>query len=67
MTDPAKCRFIALGMIRLGGAAIAMAGIALTARRWIEPADIIGAALIVTGAAMVIVVPTFLARRWRDG
>lgn len=67
MTDEttAKQRFIILGALRFGGVALAFTGISIIMRRWIEPADIIGTALMVVGAFDVIVLPVLLVRRWR--
>ncbi len=61
----AKRRFIILAGLRFGGVALAFAGISIAMKRWIEPADVIGTLLIITGAFAVIVLPVLLARRWR--
>ncbi|CAN5241652.1 hypothetical protein BH09PSE3_BH09PSE3_13420 [soil metagenome] len=63
--DPARARFFLLGLIRLGGVAIAFLGIAIMAKRWVEPAEIVGGAFMVIGAIEVMVVPMILARAWR--
>lgn len=61
----ARRRFITLAALRFGGVALAFIGISIIMKRWIEPADIIGTALMVVGAFDVIVLPVLLARRWR--
>lgn len=62
----AKGRFIALAVIRFSGVALAFLGIAVVMKRLIEPADIVGTALIAIGAFEVIVLPVLLIRRWRS-
>jgi hypothetical protein len=63
--DPARARFFALGLIRLGGVAIAFLGVAIIVKRLVEPAEIIGGALLFIAAIDVLVVPVVLAKRWR--
>lgn len=63
--DPARARFFALGLIRLGGVALAFLGVSIIAKRWIEPAEIIGGVLMFIAAVDVLVVPVLLAKRWR--
>ncbi|WP_293881573.1 hypothetical protein [Sphingomonas sp.] len=63
--DPARPRFVILALIRLGGVLIAFLGIVVIARRWVEPAEIVGGAMILVGAIDVMVVPAILARQWR--
>lgn len=64
--DPARTRFFILGLVRLGGVVLAFLGISIMAKRWIEPADFIGGALIVVGAIEVLVIPRLLAKSWRS-
>jgi uncharacterized membrane protein YdcZ (DUF606 family) len=64
--EQAKRRFFLLAGIRLSGVVIAFFGIAVVMKRLIEPADIIGTALIVIGAFEVMVLPTLLLRSWRS-
>lgn len=64
--DIAKKRFFTLGLIRLFGVACAFLGVSIIAKRWIEPAEIIGGLLILNGAVDVIVIPPILARKWRS-
>ena len=63
--DPAKTRFLILNLIRLSGVVLVFTGAALIAKRWVEPAEIIGGVLIALGAFEVLIVPLILARRWR--
>ncbi len=63
--DPARARFFALGLIRLSGVALAFLGVSIIAKRWIEPAEIIGGVLMFIAAVDVLVVPVLLAKRWR--
>ena len=63
--DQAKKRFFLLAAIRLSGVLIAFLGIAVIMRRLVEPADIVGTALIAVGAFEVIILPVLLLRRWR--
>ena len=63
--DPARARFFALGLIRLGGVVLAFIGISIIAKRWVEPAEIIGGVLLFIAAIDVLVVPLILAKRWR--
>lgn len=63
--DPARARFFTLGLIRLGGVALAFLGVSIIAKRWIEPAEIIGGILMFVAAVDVLVVPVLLSKRWR--
>lgn len=63
--EQAKQRFFLLAGIRLSGVVIAFFGIAVVMKRLIEPADVIGTALIAIGAFEVIVLPVLLMRSWR--
>lgn len=63
--DPARARFFALGLIRLAGVALAFLGISILAKRWIEPAEVVGGLLLVMGAVNVLVLPLILVKRWR--
>ena len=63
--DPARARFFTLGLIRLGGVALAFLGVSIIAKRWIEPAEIIGGLLLLIAAVDVLVIPVLLAKRWR--
>lgn len=64
MTGPAKSRFFVLAAIRLGGVAMTMVGVSILMKRWLEPSDIIGTALMVLGVVETIVVPIILVRAW---
>jgi hypothetical protein len=63
--DPAKTRFLLLGLVRLSGVIFAFLGIAIIMKRLVEPAEIIGGVLIAMGALDVLVLPALLVRRWR--
>jgi hypothetical protein len=63
--DLARRRFMLLSLLRLAGVAVAFLGVAIVGKRLIEPADIIGGALIVTGALTVLILPRHVARAWR--
>ena len=63
--DPARARFFVLGFIRLGGVALAFLGISILAKRWIEPAEVVGGLFLVMGAVNVLVLPLILVKRWR--
>ena len=63
--EQAKQRFFLLAGIRLSGVVIAFLGIAIIMKRLVEPADIIGTALIAIGAFAVMVLPVLLMRSWR--
>lgn len=64
-SDPARARFFALGLIRLSGLAFGFLGIAIIAKRWVEPAEIIGGLFIALAFFEVIVMPLILVKRWR--
>jgi len=63
--DLARKRFFLLTMLRFGGVVLAFVGISIIAKRWIEPAEIVGGLLLVVAIVDVVVVPTVLIRRWR--
>ena len=63
--DPARARFFTLGLIRLGGVALAFLGASIIAKRLVEPAEIIGGLLLLIAAVDVLVIPVLLAKRWR--
>ena len=66
--DPARRRWLALVLIRIGGAAGAVFGLALLARApdgaW--PAKALGIAIVLAALWMMAIVPRALARRWRS-
>ena len=63
--DQAKQRYFFLTFLRFSGAAVAMLGVAIVAKRLIEPAELVGYTLILVGAIDVIVVPPLLVRAWK--
>ncbi len=62
----AKKRFFTLTLLRFGGVVLAFVGISIIAKRWIEPAEIVGGVLLALAMVDVLIVPTFLIRRWRN-
>jgi hypothetical protein len=62
----AKKRFFMLTLLRFGGVILAFVGISIIAKRWIEPAEIVGGMLLALAIIDVLIVPTFLIRRWRS-
>jgi hypothetical protein len=63
--DLARKRFFTLALLRFGGVVLAFVGISIIAKRWIEPAEIVGGALVVVAIVDVMIVPMILIRRWR--
>jgi hypothetical protein len=62
----AKKRFLTLTALRFGGVILAFVGISIIAKRWIEPAEIVGGVLLAVAMIDVLIVPTFLIRSWRS-
>jgi hypothetical protein len=62
----AKKRFLMLTALRFGGVVLAFVGISIIAKRWIEPAEIVGGVLLAVAMIDVLIVPTFLIRSWRS-
>lgn len=62
----ARNRFIAINAVRFGGVALVVLGTANIGKHWIEPADIVGTALLAAGAVSILIIPRLLARRWRS-
>jgi hypothetical protein len=63
--DPARTRFFLLQLVRVGGVALVFIGVSIVGKRWVEPADVIGGALILVGAIDALIVPRILGRAWR--
>ena len=63
--DEAKRRYLTLTAIRFCGLALALLGVWIVSKRSIEPAEVIGYALIIVGAFDMIVLPPLLVRRWK--
>ncbi len=63
--DLAKKRFFLLTALRFGGVILAFTGISIIAKRWVEPAEIIGGVLLALAMVDVLILPTLLIRRWR--
>lgn len=62
----AKKRFFTLTALRFGGVVLAFVGISIIAKRWIEPAEVIGGVLLAVAMIDVLILPTLLIRRWRS-
>ncbi len=63
--DRARGRFFMISAMRLAGVALSCFGIFVIAKRVIEPASVIGGALVLAGLIEATVVPVILARKWR--
>jgi hypothetical protein len=63
--DLAKKRFFTLTALRFGGVVLAFVGIAIIAKRWVEPAELVGGVLLAVAMIDVLIVPTILLRHWR--
>ena len=63
--DPAKARFLAIGLIRFSGALLVLVGLLITERR-IDLPWALGVVLTLVGFFDVFVMPKVLARRWRS-
>jgi hypothetical protein len=61
----AKKRFLMLTALRFGGVILAFVGISIIAKRWVEPAEIIGGVLLAIAMIDVLIVPTILVKNWR--
>ena len=61
--DQARSRFFVIGMLRLVGVFMVLAGILML--RGIVPGDWAGYVLIAVGLVDTFVVPQILARKWR--
>ena len=64
-TDPVARRFAIIQIVRLFGVGVALFGVAIVARRLVEPAELIGGLLIVIGAVDALLMPKYLASQWR--
>jgi hypothetical protein len=63
--DLARKRFFTLALLRFGGVVLAFVGISIIAKRWIEPSEIVGGALVAVAIVDVMILPMILIRRWR--
>lgn len=67
MADPAIGRLWLMTLVRLAGLLLVLGGLWATARRpFGEPAWLWAGLLLFAGAALVLLVPRWLARRWRS-
>lgn len=64
--DLAKRRFFTLALLRFSGVVLAFVGISIIAKRWVEPAEIIGGVLVALAMVDVLIVPTILVKRWKS-
>lgn len=65
MTDPARNRFFLMGISRVLGVALAMAGLVWSQRADSTAATVAAVALIILALAIIAFLPRALARRWR--
>jgi hypothetical protein len=68
-TDPdtlARNRFFAIAALRLGGVAMLVIGLMMLNGRIAGVPPVAGYALVLIGLADFLLVPRFLARRWRS-
>jgi hypothetical protein len=63
--DPARGRFLVIGLTRLGGAGLVLLGLAATYGRLGAVPREAGVAMTLVGVLAFAVVPILLARRWR--
>ncbi|RDC59267.1 hypothetical protein HME9302_00454 [Alteripontixanthobacter maritimus] len=63
--DPAKARFFAIGLLRLGGVALVLIGLLVVMERIALP-HALGWGMIVAGAFGFSALPLILARRWKS-
>ena len=61
----ARNRFLAISLLRLGGALAIMFGLVIAAGRLPEVPRIVGIIAVLVGALDFALVPLWLARRWR--
>lgn len=65
-SDPARARYMVLNVVRLSGAVLVVLGAANIGKHWVEPADVVGTALLLVGAPLILIVPQLLVRRWKS-
>jgi len=63
--DPARNRFFIIGLARLAGAIVAVAGIVLTYREGGTNDPLTGFVITAAGLVTFVVLPRALARQWR--
>ncbi len=64
--DPAKGRFIAIQLVRIGGVIMALLGLLVISHRLDLPGPF-GVVLFALGLFEALALPLILARRWRSG
>lgn len=67
MSDPARGRFLLIGLSRLAGAGGTIFGLVIATRASETLPKAIGIGLALAGLWVMAVVPRALARRWRSG
>jgi len=63
-SDPARARFIVIQALRWTGLALVMLGLLVLNRR-IDLPEVVGGVFVVVGLVDALLMPTFLARRWK--
>lgn len=64
--DPARNRWLAIVLVRLGGSLGAVLGVVLLGRADDWPTKLLGVAIVAAALFMIATVPRALARRWRS-
>lgn len=64
--DPARNRFFIISIVRLGGAALMLAGMVIAYGRWQGVPQMAGIPVALLGAFGFAVAPRLLARRWKS-
>jgi poly-gamma-glutamate capsule biosynthesis protein CapA/YwtB (metallophosphatase superfamily) len=64
-SDPARARFFIITAMRFFGVGAIFFGVAVIAKRWFEPAEIVGGVFILFGLTNMLVVPAILVKAWR--
>lgn len=65
-TDPARARFMIITLLRLSGIVLMMLGMGIMATGKVEPRELVGGAIFVTGLVDALIVPRLLSRKWRS-
>ena len=63
--DAARNRFLVIGLLRLGGVVMVLAGLLMIAGR-VGGGTVVGYALLALGLLDVFALPLWLARKWRS-
>lgn len=65
MTDPARNRFVIMGLARIAGVAVAVFGVVLLGRAVGTGQSLAAIAIVLGGMGIMALVPRALAQRWR--